>query len=193
MQERDEPRSRSFDGKMTLLLALASGVIRVLAANVNHMANITPLGPLSTFSGSRLRSWFAVFVPLTVMVVSDALLNVLYGKKAFDPFVYACYGLNVFWGWLFIRRITPVRVGGVALLASVQFFLITNFGVWLGSEGLVGQYEKSLAGLMLCYTEGIPFFFRTLTGELGYSALFFGLYVWITSAQRASAAAKETA
>jgi hypothetical protein len=189
MQEVDEKQDRSLGVKMTILLAVASTLIRLVRRD--YLMNITPVGALSSFGGSRLRAWYAFAVPLGVMVISDVLLNRIYHLQPFNPFVYGCYALNVLWGWLFLKKIDPVRVGGVSLLSSVQFFLVTNFGVWLGSHGFAGEYEKTFSGLMLCYTEGIPFFFRTLVGDLGYSALFFGLYVWAASLQRS--AAKETA
>jgi hypothetical protein len=191
MQEREQNVERSFGVKMTVVLAVASTLIRL--THLRSLANITPLGALSSFSGSRVRSWLAFAVPLAVMVVSDVLLNRIYGDFAFNPFVYACYALNVLWGWLFLKKITFARVGGVSVLGSVQFFLVTNFGVWLMYHGVAREYELSASGLIQCYAAGVPFFFRTLAGDLGYSALFFGLYAWAVSLQRAAAAAKETA
>jgi len=182
MQEREDRQERSLGLKMTVLLSVVSILIRI--ARVRQLANITPLGALSTFGGSRLRSWYAFAVPIAVMATSDWLLNRIYGDNPFNKFVYLCYYLNVLWGWLFLKKIDTLRVGGVALLSAVQFFLITNFGVWVGSHGLPAQYANSLAGLMECYAAGIPFFFRTLLGDLTFSALFFGLYAWAARVQR---------
>jgi hypothetical protein len=189
MQEREDRHERSLGLKMTVLFSVVSILIRI--ARVRQMANISPLGALSTFGGSRLRSWYAFAVPVVVMVTSDWLLNLIYGDYPFNKFVYLCYALNVLWGWLFLRKIDTIRVGGVSLLSAVQFFLITNFGTWLGSDGLPRLYENNLAGLVECYAAGIPFFFRTLMGDVTFSALFFGLYVWAARLQRD--AARETA
>jgi hypothetical protein len=63
-----------------------------------------------------------------------------------------------------------VRVGGVVLLGAIQFFLITNYCVWMFSN----FYPKTLAGLMACYAAGVPFFWNTLAGDICYSALLFG-------------------
>jgi hypothetical protein len=189
MQERDDRQERSLGLKMTILLSVVSIVIRI--ARVRQLANVTPLGALSTFGGSRLRSWYAFAVPMSVMAISDLLLNWIYRDQPFNKFVYLCYALNVLWGWLFLRKIDTLRVGAVSLLSAVQFFLVTNFGVWLGSHGLPGQYENSFAGLMECYAAGAPFFLRTLLGDLTFSALFFGLYAWAARVQRE--AVRETA
>jgi hypothetical protein len=63
------------------------------------------------------------------------------------------------------------------VLSSVQFFLITNFGAWLGMPQL---YSRSLAGLGNCYVAAIPFFGRTLASDLVYSAALFGLHAWLS-------------
>jgi hypothetical protein len=193
MQEREqsEGRDRSLSVKLTVLFAVAAIVIRLV--RVRQMANITAVGALGLFGGSRLRSWIAFLIPLAVMAASDVFLNLIYGDHPFNPYVYGCYLLNVLWGWLLLGKITALRVGSVSVLSSVQFYLITNLGVWLGSHGMTGEYEKNLSGLLMCYVQAIPFFFRTLMGDLGFSALFFGLYAWAQSTQRATAPVKETA
>ncbi|MBP5474427.1 MAG: hypothetical protein J6X92_06710, partial [Bacteroidales bacterium] len=59
------------------------------------------------------------------------------------------------------------------LLASVIFFLISNFGTW--ASGLM-PYTKDFSGLMTCYAAGIPFFKNTLMGDLFYCGVMFGIY-----------------
>jgi hypothetical protein len=52
-------------------------------------------------------------------------------------------------------------------LASFSFFLISNAGVWWY------WYDHSLAELLLCYSLAVPFYARTLLGDLffGYGYL----------------------
>ena len=57
-----------------------------------------------------------------------------------------------------------------AILTSLVFFLITNFGMWLFS----GFYPITYAGLVACYTAAIPFFQNTIAGDLFYVVLLFG-------------------
>jgi hypothetical protein len=52
------------------------------------------------------------------------------------------------------------------------FFLATNFAVWAFSP----MYEKTLEGLVLCYTMAIPFFHNTVAGDLIWSGAIFGTY-----------------
>jgi hypothetical protein len=52
----------------------------------------------------------------------------------------------------------------------LQFFLITNFGVW----AFLGSYPRTGGGLAACYVAGIPFFWNTLAGDAIYATLLFG-------------------
>jgi len=80
----------------------------------------------------------------------------------------------------FLRRSTP-RSGGrwleqwtkiifSSLGASLIFFFITNFAF------LYGNYPHNISGIILAYTNGLPFFRGTLFGDLGYTAALFGAY-----------------
>ena len=80
-------------------------------------------------------------------------------------------------GWLLLQKINLTRVLGSALTASVLFFLLSNFGVWLGST----MYPPTGEGLMLCYAAGIPFFWKSVLGTVGFSLVFFSTYEWATS------------
>ncbi len=67
----------------------------------------------------------------------------------------------------------PKTFGNVVLAsicASVLFFIITNFGVWLTGT----LYTKDLTGLVACYTAAVPFFRNTIAGDLFYTGVFFG-------------------
>jgi len=67
------------------------------------------------------------------------------------------------------------KIGNIffaSVTASVVFFVLTNFGVWLSSP----FYAKTGAGLAACYTAAIPFFHQTLLSDLFFVGLLFGLY-----------------
>ncbi len=180
--------NQTSDSKPALLaaggMAVAAGAIRLLP----HLPNFTPVGALGLFAGGRLRGWQAFAIPLLVMAASDVLLWSIYGYKPFNPYVYACFFINVMLGGLFLQKGGLWRVPAVSLFASLLFFVVTNFGVWAGSDGSL--YPKTMAGLGACYvaalpfagnwnTDGTQFFFGTVVGDLAYSVLFFGLYAVI--------------
>ncbi len=73
----------------------------------------------------------------------------------------------------FIRKYKSAEtIAASSILASVLFFIITNWSVWQFSP----WYAKTFPGLMQCYTMAIPFFKNTLLGDLFYTAVLFGVY-----------------
>jgi len=148
----------------TLIIGLA-----VLARLVPHVPNFTPIAAMALFGGAYLNRRYAILVPLAALLLSDLFIGF------YSPLVMvSVYGSFVLTGvvglWLKKRR-NPKNVIFAAIGASVLFFLVTNFAVWLG-----GWYPKNLAGLLECYTMALPFFRNTILGNLFYTGVFFGGY-----------------
>ena len=162
-----------------LPLALSLIVLGAIARLLPHPPNFTPVGALSLYSGARLRSWQAYLIPIMVMAATGPIMGMVFGFKAFTaltPFVYLSFLINV-WIGRHLRQTERVwRIGGAALLGSVQFFVITNFAVWATSH----WYPHTFAGLAECYVVAIPFFGWTLAGDVACSALLFGLHAWLS-------------
>jgi hypothetical protein len=158
--------------------------------------HLMPVGALAIFGGARMKWGQALAVPLLLMVVTDLLLWPLtwqwksYGP--FDPFVYFSFMINVLLGRTLLSQTeSPVRIGLVSVLASVQFFLVTNFGAWVSgywsSEAL---YSMDANGLLNCYIAGLVFnkapapplgfFGHTLLSDLGFAAALFGAHAFLT-------------
>jgi hypothetical protein len=95
------------------------------------------------------------------------------------PFIYFSFLISVWIGRRLQSTESPLRIGAACLLCSVQFFLLSNFGTWMGSF-----YPHTWSGLALCYTEAIPFFGRTLASDLFYSGVLFGLHAWLSRSLR---------
>ena len=76
-------------------------------------------------------------------------------------FVYSGFLLVVQLG----SKISSIRFLNI-ILASLTFFVISNFGVWI-----IG-YPKTIDGLIICYTMAIPFFGYSLAGDLFFGYLF---------------------
>jgi Family of unknown function (DUF6580) len=153
------------------------GIILSAAAMrlVPHPPNVTPIGAMALFAGAYFATRKTAFlVPLTTMYLSDLALGFFVYDFGwfhwFMPFVYASFAITVGLGLLVRHRLTPLTIGAAALFGSVQFFVITNFGVWLVS----GVYPKTVAGLLDCYAAAIPFFGNTLVGDAAYTLVLFG-------------------
>ena len=150
------------------LLAILTAVVAAAALRlVPHPPNFTPIGAMALFSGAYLANRkLALAAPLAAMLISDAVLGFHSGM----PFVYGSVALIVVIGWLGLKRVSSLRVVGAALVSSVLFFIVTNFGTWAVS----GMYPPTLSGLAACYVAAIPFFQNTVVGDLVYSGLLFG-------------------
>ncbi len=151
--------------------ALTLAMLSALARLLPHPPNFTPVGGASLFAGARLNGWLAYLLPIAVMAVTDPLRG---GYTGATPFVYAAFLINVLIGRSLRRTNSPIRIGAAAFLCSVVFFLVSNFASFLA------LYPHTLAGLATCYTEALPFFGRTLAGDLTATAVLFGLHYALT-------------
>ena len=148
-------------------LALTLVVLGAVARIVPHPWNFAPVGGMSLFAGARLRGWQAYMLPIVLMLVTDPFLG---GFSIATPFVYLSFLINVWIGRQLRNSESPVKIGAAAVICSAQFFLISNFGSWLG------YYAHTWAGLASCYTMAIPFYPRTLLSDLLASGILFALH-----------------
>lgn len=156
-------------------LGVGLTVLGALARVAPHLPNFTPVGGLSLFAGARLRGWRAYLLPLALMAATDPLVG---GYSFATPFVYASLLINVWIGARLLRATNnPLWIGAAAGVGSLQFFLISNFGVWLHFPT---TYAHTLQGLATCYLAALPFYGRTLAGDLLFSGVLFGLHAWLS-------------
>jgi hypothetical protein len=161
--------------------ALIVGLIFLGAMSrlIPHPHNFTPIAAMGLFAAHYIRpNLLGAVVPFLAMWLSDLLvINVIYPNyyNGFQWFghlwVYVAFGLIFFMG-KGIHKAKPLRLLGFSLSASLVFFIVSNFGVWLGSA----IYSQSLIGLLACYTAALPFFANTILGDLFYVSAFFGIF-----------------
>ena len=150
---------------LAVTMILFTAALRI----VPHPWNFTPVGAMALFSGAMLKDRrFAFLFPLVALVAGDIFI----GFHKLVPIVYASFLVSVLIGRLLQNRRTVLRLAGATLRGSIQFFLITNFGVWW----LLNSYPKTAAGLASCYLAGIPLFWNTLAGDALYVSVLFGGY-----------------
>src|SRR3989344_1146957 len=143
------------------LLILGGIVFRLIP----HEANFVPVGAISLFAGIYAPKKYAWLIVALVMVVSDLIL----GFHSVIPWVYGSYLLIVLLGILVRKKVNLGTILASSLFASVIFFVVTNFGVWVSG----GMYTRDLQGLVECFTLAIPFFRGTLSGDIFYSLVLF--------------------
>ena len=159
-------------------LALTLTVIAALLRLVPHPSNFTPVGSVALFGGAKLRGWQAYLVPVLAMLITDPIRSWMEGGYPaytwFTLVIYASFLISVALGRLLLRRSASVpRIASVTVIGSLQFFLITNFFVWVTSTTL---YPHTWAGLVACYVAALPFFGNTVLGDLFYTGVLFSAY-----------------
>jgi hypothetical protein len=155
----------------TSLLAPTLVLIGVVGRLVPHIPNVTPIGGLSVWSGSRVTFKQSVAIVLGTMIVTDLFL----GFHPTLPYVYASLLVTLaLTHWIKPKNFWSI--GGTTLAHSALFFVITNFGVWQ----MAGLYETPLyphtwQGLIQSYINALPFLRYSVLGDVAYVAIFFGL------------------
>jgi uncharacterized protein DUF6580 len=158
-ESRLQPRTIVIAGMIVLAAAL-----RILP----HPMNFAPIGAMALFSGAYFSSKRAAFlVPLAALAAGDCVT----GFHRLVPWVYASFLVSVSIGFWLRREKSAARIGAATVLGALQFFLVTNFAVWVSG---IGSYPKIGAGLAECYIAGLPLLGSTFTGDAFYAALLFG-------------------
>jgi hypothetical protein len=168
------PSAKPVNRPLALVVSILVGIVAIVWRVMPWKPwNATPVGSLSLFGGARLRWWQAIPITVSVMVVSDWLLWLWRGNEPFNPWVYGSFLINILLGAVLIRRGTMLCAGLGSVLGSVQFFLVTNFGMLFHPQSI---YPRTLSGLMDSYIMGLPFFGATLVGDLVFAIAIFGSY-----------------
>lgn len=162
-------------GFVALLILLAA-----LSRLLPHPSNFAPIAGMGLFGAAYFSNKYHAFlIPFIAYWISDLILDNLIYAQYYDgfqwfgsPAVYISFALIIVLGFVLLKKVSVVNLIIAGLSSSVLFFLITNFGSWLGSP----LYTKTFDGLIACYVAGIPFFWNTLAGDLFYITILFGSY-----------------
>lgn len=165
--------------KIILPFVVITIIISALAISrlLPHPFNFSPIAALALFGGTHYRNRFAAYlIPLAALWVSDIFLNFAF-FGSFVPFyegaffTYAAFALIVLLGSKALQKFSARNLLFSSLAASVIFFVVSNFGVWVSGT----LYPLNATGFAACYAAAIPFFRNTFAGDLIYSfAIFYG-------------------
>jgi hypothetical protein len=173
-----------FEMKQKHWLAMSVILIATAAYRIfPHPQNIAPMAGLALLGSAYIKeSWKAWLLPIGAFWISDLILNNIVYAQYFDGFVWASQPFLfsaaaiffiVMMGKVLLKKVKVGNVILASLLASIVFFLVSNFGVW--AQGIL--YPKDLTGLMAAYAAGIPFFQEgTILGDLLFTGVFFGAW-----------------
>lgn len=136
-----------------------------------HLApNVEYVTAASLLAGAYLGKKYALLVPFTIMVLSDTLI----GNSNIFVFTWSGYLLIGLMGQMgLMGKSNLKRATAAGVLASLFFFVWTNFGVWLMDSW--GMYPRTIGGLMESYVMGLPFLKLNLLGNLFFVPVSFGV------------------
>ena len=110
---------------------------------------------ISIISGLLLGGYYTFIVPISTMIITDLVI----GNNWILFFTWSGFAVLGLIGYLLkskncltVKRIPTVL--GVGIGGILLYDIWTNFGTWLG-----GWYTHTWEGLVLCYTNGLPFMF----------------------------------
>jgi hypothetical protein len=176
-----------------MFVIIALRVIAPLSPNFEFIANFSGVGAVAIFSAAYLKNKFSVLLmPALILFLSDLGLVFTMGKSyGFYEgwyYTYIALMLMVLIGRLIINKISVQRV----LLASVAgvfaHWIISDYGVWLGST----VYPQNLTGFWACLVAAIPYELNFLVGTLVYAALMFSAFEVLTAKYPTLRLAKST-
>ena len=171
---------------LLLLIVVAVAMRFITELKYSTMINFTPIGAIALFGGAYFSDrWKAILIPLLSLFISDLLINTFYYDGRFGImydgwyWVYGSFILMVFFGAWIIKQVSVKTVLLASVAASIAHWLISDFGVFLGSctDITTGQlYTKDIAGLVKCYTLALPYMKSFFLGTICYSAIMFGAF-----------------
>lgn len=165
--------------------------ILILACALYRVWDSRPMGfapqiAMALFAGSVSKDKRLAFLfPILSLFISDLLYQFLYsqGLTTIKGF-YSGQVIN----YLVIASVTVIgffinknKIGQIfvgSLAGAIYFFLASNFTVWVGGGLDINNqpYPRSLNGLLVCYTEALPFFKWSVLSTLLFNGIFFGSF-----------------
>ncbi|MES2569691.1 MAG: DUF6580 family putative transport protein [Verrucomicrobiota bacterium] len=169
-----------------ILLLLVVVVYRVAlgmapSSDSSWLHNFSPLTALALCGAIYLPRRFAWALPMSILLVSDVLLNSFVYHKPFWTLEivprYAVLALVTGLGLALRGKVRLPGLLGATLVSSLLFYVITNTGSWLGEP----MYVKTFGGWIQALTVGLPgypstfsFYRHTLASDLIFTLLFAG-------------------
>ena len=165
--------------------------ILILACALYRIWDSRPMGfapqiAMALFAGSISKDKrFAFLFPVLSLFISDLLYQFLYSQglstiKGFYEGQWQIYlmiaSITIIGFFINKNKIGQIFIGSLA--GAVYFFLISNFMVWIGGGWDINNqpYPRSFNGLMLCYSEALPFFKWSVLSTLLFNGVFFGSF-----------------
>jgi len=149
-----------------IFVILFGVVFRLFLNKAVGIPNFEAVTAISLLSGSFLGGFFAPFVSLLIIFLSD----LYFGNVSVYFFTWSAFILIGIFGIFFKRnsKYYFLKISGGGILSVLFFYLWTNFGWWLTFK----MYPMNFQGLISSYIAGLPFLKNQLASVLIFTPLF---------------------
>lgn len=150
-------------------------LMAVLTRFVPHMPNLSPVFGALLYGGAHLKRRDAIWYPVALLAASDVVLTTLVYRMRLgwgQSIVWMGFAVVALIGHWLRKHNTVANIGVASIAGPTAFFIISNFGVWLGSR----MYPPTLNGLIACYVAAVPFYRNSIIAGVAYTALLFGAH-----------------
>lgn len=173
MEIRKNEKLKMKNGKLRIIFAGLLITLGLLFRTSWHLGpNVEFITSSALLAGSYLGFGWAIGIPLSIMLITDLII----GNTNIFLFTWSGY---LFIGCLgYLSRLSNFKKGkkilyatGLGIIASIWFYIWTNFGVWFLDSW--GMYPKDIGGLISAYILGLPFLKYNLLGNLFFVPISF--------------------
>ena len=169
-----------------IIVTLVTALYRVIPNRIPGFApQIATIIILGFFISRRIASVGLIFLS---MFLSDSIYEILY-RLGYSN-IYGFYGMDQFFNYVFLISLigiiwllkkpnTKKVILSTFMLPSV-FYFISNSYTWLTGGGY--SRPMNFGGYLQCMTDGIPFYWTSLSSTIFFTTLYFGLIFFIEKA-----------
>jgi hypothetical protein len=153
-------------GYLTIILA-------VLTRFIPHLWDSSPVYGALLFGGANMKKRDSIWFSALALGASDVVLTKYiyhFNVGWTEVFQMAAFASIAMIGWILQKHFSVVRLGVACLAAPLSFYLISDFGVWLG----YGSYPHTWNGVLACYVAAIPYQGRITASTALFAVILFG-------------------
>jgi hypothetical protein len=148
-------------------------VFATLTRFIPHAWNFSPVYGALLFGGANMNKRDSIWFSAITLGVSDIVLTkfMYHLHVGWDEvFQMAAFASIAMIGWILKKRFSIGRLAFACLAAPTSFYLISDFGVWLGFN----SYPHTWNGLVTCYGAAIPYQGRITASTVLFAGILFG-------------------
>ena len=148
-------------------------VLAALTRFIPHPWNFSPVYGALLFGGANMKKRDSIWFPTITLGISDVMLTKFsyHLHLGWDElFQMAAFASIAMIGWILKSRSSIGRLTFACLAAPTSFYLISDFGVWLGFN----TYPHTWTGLVACYVAAIPYQGRITLSTFLFAGILFG-------------------